>query len=193
MEETGEEVLVRAAQKGDRRAFMELARRHQEKIYYAILGLTRSRTDADDLAQETFMAAFRSLKKFKMKSSFYTWTYKIAINLTLNHLKRLKREKGRRVLDEGQGLGCQPTSECLSPEGNSLKDELVEKIKTGIDSLPFIYRAAFNLVVTQGLSHGEAAKILGCSEKTVSWRMHKARKMLRAMLNPLLREDKDEM
>jgi len=93
MEETGEEALVQAAQRGDQRAFMELARRCQEKVYQAILGLTRSQTDADDLAQEAFMTAFRSLKDFRMKSSFTTWTYRIAINLTLNHLKRKKRKK----------------------------------------------------------------------------------------------------
>lgn len=89
-----------------------------------------------------------------------------------------------------ENLPLELNSETLvdSPEQNSLEKELSEKLKEAIDSLPIPYRASFVLVVFQGMTHGEAAQILRCSENTVSWRMHKARKMLQAKLKPYLRE-----
>jgi RNA polymerase sigma-70 factor (ECF subfamily) len=75
-----------------------------------------------------------------------------------------------------------------SPEGDSLRKELEEKINEAVAVLPPLYRAAFQLVVVEGLSHARAAELLGCSENTVSWRMFKARKMLQAKLGPYLSE-----
>jgi len=193
MQDHAEDALVRAAQKGSVQAFTELARLHQEKIYHAVFGLTRSHTDADDLTQETLMTAYRSLKRFRRKCSFYTWLYRIGINLTLNHLKRTKRERGNKLLDERIALGGAPRGEVSSPERDSLNRELQVKIRDALDALPLAYRAAFNLVVTEGMTHGQAGYILGCSENTVSWRIHKARKMLQASLRPYLEEERDEL
>jgi RNA polymerase sigma-70 factor (ECF subfamily) len=193
MQDHAEDALVRAAQKGSVQSFTELARLHQEKIYHAVFGLTRSHTDADDLTQETFMTAYRSLKRFRRKCSFYTWLYRIAINLTFNHLKKAKRERGNRPLDERIALGGDPGGEVSSPERDSLNSELKERIKDAIESLPRAYRTTFNLVVTEGMTHAQAAYILGSSENTVSWRIHKARKMLQASLKPYLGEDKNAL
>jgi RNA polymerase sigma-70 factor (ECF subfamily) len=193
MEDHAEEALVQAAQKGNVDAFTALVRRYQEEIYYGILGMTNSHTDADDLTQETFLMAYRNLKHFRQKSKFFTWVYRIAVNLTLNHLKRMKKEKGKQELDENLSAGLDSEGEISSPEGSSLKKELRDRIKHAVDSLPLAYKAAFNLVVFQGLTHGEAARVLGCSESTVSWRMHKARKMLQARLRPYLDEVRHEM
>ena len=88
-----DEQLVEQAKQGNAEAFTELARRSQQKIHQVILALTGNLQDADDLAQETFMQAFKSLKGFKQKSSFSTWLYRIAINLTLNFLKKKKKAK----------------------------------------------------------------------------------------------------
>jgi RNA polymerase sigma-70 factor (ECF subfamily) len=81
----------------------------------------------------------------------------------------------------------------LSPEAEPLKMELKTKVEEAIKRLPLAYRAAFNLVVFQGMSHGRAAEILGCSANTVSWRMHKARKMLQADLKPYIKGTGHEM
>jgi len=132
------------------------------------------------------MQAFKSLKSFRQRSSFYTWIYRIAVNLTLNFLKRRKREDTQEVLEESQSAGNGTEDSCLSLEGSSLKKELSEKLQSAIDSLPLTYRASFTLVVFQGMTHSQVAQILGCSENTVSWRMHKARKMLQARLKPYL-------
>ncbi len=180
--------LVERAQAGDLDAFTELAGRIQEKINHTILGMTRNQEDAGDLTQETFMVAYRSLKSFKRQSGFYTWVYRIAVNLTLNFLKKKGREKGTESFEDKEAVFDKAGYEALSPESDSLKRELKDRIDEAIDGLALPYRAAFNLVVFQGMSHGQAAKILGCSENTVSWRMHKARKMLQAKLGPYMME-----
>lgn len=178
--------LVELAKQGDIEAFAELARRCQEKVYYTLLSLTKNQQDASDLAQEAFMQAFKSIKSFKQHSSFYTWIYRIAVNLTLNFLKRKRREEGREVFNDGHPGNKESVDPSFSPDERSLKKELSEKLQDAIDALPLPYRASFTLVVLQGMTHGQAARILGCSENTVSWRMHKARKMLQARLKPYL-------
>ncbi len=188
MQDAANDGLVERAKSGQMEAYVELVRRIQEKIYHTIFGMTRNHEDADDLTQETFMYAYKALGSFKLKSSFYTWAYRIAVNLTLNHLKKKGREKGREDFEDGAAVFDRTEYAALSPEGDSLKKELKEKLEEAIEKLPPAYKAAFNLVVLQGMSHAEAAKLLGCTESTVSWRMHKARKMLQARLQPYLSE-----
>jgi len=182
MEDRADDHLVEQAKEGDVEAFTELVRRFQERIYYTILALTKNQQDADDLAQETFMQAFKSLKDFKQRSSFYTWIYRIAVNLTLSFLKRKPREYESDVSKRRQTVEWSSNGSNLSPESHSLRMELSERLKSAIDSLPLSYRASFTLVVFQEMTHDQAARVLRCSEKTVSWRMHKARKMLQSKL-----------
>jgi len=188
----GDDRLVEQAKQGDVEAFAELARRFQQMIQRAILALTGNLQDADDLAQETFMQAYKTLKDFKQQARFSTWLYRIAINLTLNFLKKKKKERMKQTLDESLPLEFNSDILVDSPEKDSLARELSERLKEAVDSLPIPYRASFVLVVYQGMTHGEAAQILRCSENTVSWRMHKARKMLQAKLRPYLREKQHE-
>ena len=188
MADQSDESLVEVAKKGDVNAFGELARRYQKKVYNTIFGFIKNHEVTDDLAQETFMFAYKSLKGFKQKSSFYTWIYRIAVNLTLNHLKKMKKEKGREDLKENLSPIEDSSASSFSPEGRSLKYELQNRLEKAIDSLPLPYKSTFSLVVLEGMSHGQAAQVLGCSENTVSWRMHKARKMLQAQLKPYFNE-----
>jgi RNA polymerase sigma-70 factor (ECF subfamily) len=186
MADFADDHLVKQAKQGDVDAFTELVRRFQERIYHTILSLTRNQQDANDLAQETFMHAYRSLRNFKQRSTFYTWIYRIAVNLTLNFLKRRKRDEKREVHVEDYSIDVKSAASSLSPERSSMKKELSEKLKEAIDSLPLTYRTSFVLVVFQGMTHSQAAKVLRCSENTVSWRMHKARLMLQQKLRPYL-------
>lgn len=186
MADFADDHLVKQAKQGDIDAFTELVRRFQEKIYHTILSLTRNQQDAYDLVQETFMHAYKSLRNFKQRSEFYTWIYRIAVNLTLNFLKRRKKDEKREVYVEDYSLDVKSAASTLSPEGHSMKKELSEKLKEAIDSLPLTYKVSFVLVVSQGLTHTQVAKVLRCSENTISWRMHKARKMLRQKLRPYL-------
>jgi RNA polymerase sigma-70 factor (ECF subfamily) len=186
MRDRADETLVASAREGNLEAFGELARRVQERIYAVIYGMTRDHQDTDDLMQETFLSAYRAIGRFGGRSSFYTWVYRIAVNLTLNHLRRKGREKGKTSLDERTALPGGASAAWTSPEGESAQSELRARLNAALAGLAPIYRAAFSLVVGQGMSHGEAAEVLGCSENTVSWRMHKARKMLRDRLKDVL-------
>ena len=191
MEALPDDQLVAHARKGDVDAFTELARRHQEKIFQTVFWMTKNLEDADDLCQEAFLHAYKHLQKFKQRSSFYTWIYRIAVNLTLNFLKKKMREKKRSAVpieecfqeDVGSTYAC-------SPEKSSLRKELGQKLKQAIDALPDPYKMSFVLVVFQGMSHGQASEVMGCSESTISWRMFKARKMLQSKLLPYLGGEK---
>jgi RNA polymerase sigma-70 factor (ECF subfamily) len=186
MDERPDEVLASQARAGNAEAFAELVRRYQQRIYRLVFGMTRSHQDADDLCQEVFLTAFRSIPGFRQQSGFYTWIYRIAVNLCLNFLKKRGREGVTDRLDENFAEIRPDAAAAFSPEGDSLRAELEAKMREAVDSLPFPFKASFLLVTDQGLSHAEAARALGCSENTVSWRMHKARKLLRARLKPYL-------
>jgi RNA polymerase sigma-70 factor (ECF subfamily) len=186
-----DEALVEKAKKGDLDACGELVRRYRERLYHTIFRFTGSHGDTDDLVQDTFLRAFQELKRFRQSCGFYTWIYRIAVNLSLNFLKKRKRETAREEYEVRRLDAIRPS--VSSPESASLARELSDKINEAVEALPLRYRSAFILVVLQGMSHAEAAQVLDCAEKTVSWRMHKARKMLQARLRPFLDEVTDEM
>ncbi|MBN2199654.1 MAG: sigma-70 family RNA polymerase sigma factor [Candidatus Aminicenantes bacterium] len=180
--------LVRHAKDGDLEAFAELARRHQRRIFHTVMNFMQNPADADDLTQETFLHAYRNLRNFRGGSSFFTWIYRIAVNLSLNHLKKHRREKGRTELRDD--IALDPAGPAGSdPESGSLADELRRKLGEAVGSLPVPYQAAFRLVAVEGMSHGQAARILGCAENTVSWRMFKARRILQDRLKPYLERE----
>ena len=92
MDDEGEGRLVRRAQGGDLAAYTELVRRYRERIYQTIFRFTRNHEDTDDLAQETFLRGFKELRRFRRRSGFYTWIYRIALNLSFDYLKKRKKE-----------------------------------------------------------------------------------------------------
>ena len=146
--------------------------------------------DADDLSQETFLHAYRALKSFRQQASFYTWLYRVAVNLTLNHLKKGNREKDKQELEiENVSEDDVPGRPVSSPDKQSFRKELRQKLKAAIEGLPVIYRTSFILVEVHGMSHNQAAFVCRCSENTISWSMHQARKMLQNTLNPYLERE----
>jgi RNA polymerase sigma-70 factor (ECF subfamily) len=174
-----EDELIQKAIDGEVEAFGELVKKYQKRIYSLIYQMTFSHEDANDLSQETFFRAYKSLSKFKKESSFYTWLYRIAVNLVLNHLKKRKNERKNLSFD---------IHYLDSPQKILEKKEFYKKLKEVISMLPLSQRITLNLVVNHGLSHKEIAKIQGCSEGTISWRIFQARRFLREKLEPYLRE-----
>jgi RNA polymerase sigma-70 factor (ECF subfamily) len=186
MDERSDDRLVEEARQGKAEAFAELVRRHQRKVYGIIHSMTRNASDTDDLAQEVFLAAYRALPAFRGNSRFSTWLHRISVNTTLSFLKKRKREKDRAEFQEDQGNADPLSGFPDSPEERSEHQELSTRVEEAVAALPLHFRTSFLLVANQGMSHAEAARILGCSENTVSWRLHKARKLLRARLEPFL-------
>lgn len=185
MDRVSDMELAAKASAGDIESFVLLARKYNQRIHGMIFGMTRNLQDADDLTQETFLAAYRSIGGFRGTSAFFTWIYRIAVNLTINHLKKNKREKGRAEFSETEAVSGDGRDPALCPETITGRKALQNILEEAVDGLAVPYKAAFILVVRREMSHAEAARVLGCSEKTVSWRMHKARKMLQARLKSL--------
>lgn len=188
MDERPEEGLVDEARRGGREAFAELVRRHERRVHGVVFRMSGNRSDADDLAQEVFLTAWKAIGSFRRGSSLYTWLYRIAVNTSLTFLKKKGREKNRAPFDESIAVAGRAPGAVPSPEGISDLNELKGKIDEAVAALPAHFRASFALVVDQGMNHADAARVLGCSENTVSWRMHKARKLLQARLKPFLKE-----
>ena len=180
MAERSDGELVRLAKASDVEAFGELARRHMKGVYLLAYSFVQNHADADDLSQETFLKAYRSLGSFKERSSFRTWLYRIGLNLCASFVKRA-RPSAPAV---GEVVGARFPGPL---EAASLK-ELEARSAALIRALPLKLRLALHLVVYDGLSHREAAAVIGCSAKTVSWRLFRAREFLRQKLEPYIKE-----
>ncbi|HTV61270.1 MAG TPA: RNA polymerase sigma factor [Verrucomicrobiae bacterium] len=169
--------LVLQCQKGNALAFETLVRNHQQMVHALTFRMTGSVADAEDLAQETFVRAYEQIASFNGNAKFSTWLYSIAVHACLNW----RRDEARRaqalhrcaaeILTEKQG------------ESPAQENEVAQQAQAALLNLPAKQRAAIVLTVYDGLSHAEAAKILRCSETTVSWRIFAAKRKLKRLLS----------
>jgi RNA polymerase sigma-70 factor, ECF subfamily len=176
--------LVEAAREGDTEAFSAVVRRHQRRVYRLALHLVRNAAEAEDVTQETFVRAYGALDRFDGRSEPFTWIYRIAVNLSLNAIRARKPSQRATTPDDPriESLLVERRSPLASPEGASVDKELALALCAGIDGLSEVLRTTLVLVVVDGVSHSDASKILGCSEGTVAWRVHEARRKLREFL-----------
>ena len=167
--------LVLQSQKGDPAAFEALVRNHQHMVHSLTYRMTGSLADAEDLAQETFIRAYEQIGDFRGASKFSTWLYRIAVNTCLNW----RQSEARRYQ-----LHSRAAEEFLAQQaggGDSSAGEPNE-VRAALLKLPAKQRAAIVLTIYDGLNHAEAAKILRCSETTVSWRVFAAKRKLKRWL-----------
>jgi RNA polymerase sigma-70 factor (ECF subfamily) len=182
-------ILVERAQAGDTRAFDELVRKYTPKLYGLVYNMTSNRDDTADLLQEIFAKAYRSLKRFMGKSSFYTWIYSISVNMTLNFLK--KRGRYSKVsLDSG--IHNDPDFiKITTANRDTVREvnihELQKRLNDALMRLSEDHRTVVTLYDVQGLQHNEIAKILGVSEGTVRSRLFYAHRLLQSYLEDLVK------
>lgn len=185
---SGDEELVALAQQGDRRAFEELIERHKQKAYHIAFGFARDREEAKDLSQEAFLKAYTYLKSFDGRSSFYTWFYRIVVNVCLDYKRRTKRtsagEFDERI--ENQMEPSHNPARPLAPEQQVLAGQLARKVNAALQTLPAKQRTAFILKNHQGLSIREIAETMETAEGTVKVHLHRAVTALRQSLAELL-------
>jgi len=163
--------LVRQSQAGDPAAFEALVCRYQRMIDALAYRMSGSQADAADLAQETFIRAYRQLHTFRAEAKFSSWLYRIGINTCLNWRKSAaRRDRLHREFAE------QPDTGPVEP------DPRTAQVQAALMQLPAKQRAAIILTVYEELNHAEAARVLGCSETTVSWRVFRARRQLKEWL-----------
>jgi RNA polymerase sigma factor (sigma-70 family) len=178
--------LVSRAQKGDTRAFDALILKYGDKLYGLVYNMTSHKEDTHDLLQEIFARAYQSLGSFKGHSTFYTWIYQIAVNLTLNFLKKRKRRTGLSLNDPDSAVQSDPalvdqTNEA-NPEQQTRLKELQVKLNEAMQKLSEPHRMVVTMFDIQGMSHAEIAGILKTSEGTVRSRLHYAHLQLQSAL-----------
>jgi RNA polymerase sigma-70 factor (ECF subfamily) len=173
--------LVDRAREGDAHAFGQLVRRHQPRIHRLAMHLLRDRAEAEDVAQETFLRAYRALARFDGRSEPYTWFYRITINLSLNTIRSRKSRRTTSEGDDGRldALRSEQHSDAAAPPADAARHQLYRALAQGIDELSDTLRTTLVLVCIDGRSHEEAAAILGAPEGTIAWRVHEARRKLK--------------
>ena len=167
--------LVKRARKGDAGAFQQLLERHYDTAYRVAYRFTRHAEDAEDIAQDICLVLARKLGSFRGRSRFSTWLYRIVINACRDHVRR---QKSTDTLQANYAL-FREHSMADAEHDKTRRDWLSEAIAA---LEPKLKETAI-LVLTEDLSHGEAAAALGCAESTVSWRMHEVRNTLKALLD----------
>lgn len=181
-----DEDFVTRAKLGDTRAFDALILKYGDKLYGLVYNMTNHKEDTHDLLQDIFAKAYQSLRKFKGHSTFYTWIYQIAVNQTLNFLKKRKRRTTYSLNDEESGIHRDPamidTNHATNPEETTRIAELQKKLNEAMMRLSESHRMVVTMHDIQGMAHGEIAKVLNTSEGTVRSRLHYAHLHLQSFL-----------
>jgi len=174
-----DEALVLRAQQGDKLAFAALVDRHATYVYNLALRVLRRPEEAEEVAQEAFVRAWRGLPGFQRSAQFQTWLYRIVVNLCYNRLPQLKRELTTLVPDAAAQHLADPQQQV---ETGLLSAELQQLLHQAIEELPEHYRLLITLRYLQELSYNEIVEVTGLPLGTVKTGIHRARALLRTAL-----------
>jgi RNA polymerase sigma-70 factor, ECF subfamily len=176
-----EPALVERAQSGDRLAFEELVRRHADRLYAVVLRFLGDPTDAEEVTQETFLRAWRSIDRFQGRSQFFTWLYRIGLNEAKRLVTRRPPAGQVRSLEDAPVPEAPDWSE--APEVRSAQAEVRRVLEQAIRELPIEYRATIILRDVEGLSTAQAAEAMELGEAAFKSRLHRARLAVRRSLD----------
>jgi RNA polymerase sigma-70 factor (ECF subfamily) len=178
-----EQLLIEQAKEGNRSAFSSLVELHMKHAYNLAYRFVNDHSDAEDIAQEAFVRAFRGIESFKGNSKFGTWIYRIVVNLSLNHIKRKNRngERELSISDSGE-------EEMTTHTDTLYRVDTRMHVERALHRLPTIQRMVVILRHVEGLSTKEVSEILNCSEGTVKTHLHRALRKMRTMLDYLRNE-----
>ena len=193
--------LVEAAKGGDRDAFRTLFERYHRRAYSLAYGVVRNADDALDVVQDAFIKAHRHLDTFEGQSSFYTWLYRIVMNLAIDHIRKHKRGRAvdftEQTVKEGDDHvddeGLLPRILGGNPGRALLDREIRDRIEQALAELSDNHRAVLVMRELEGLSYEEMAKVMGCSKGTIMSRLFHARKNMQKRLIDLVDHPSPEM
>ena len=181
--------LVRRVQRGDKVAFDLLVLKYQHKVVKLVMRYVRSPAEAEDIAQEAFIKAYRALPQFRGDSAFYTWLYRISINTAKNAIAARERSPVEYDLDLQDNESSWEAQSRLrdpdTPEGLVLTEEIRQTVNSAIDQLPEDLRTAIVLRELEGLSYEEIASAMDCPVGTVRSRIFRAREAVDARLREI--------
>lgn len=188
--------LVERAQKGDREAFKELVEKYQRKVYSICFGMLKNSEDSMDVSQEVFIKVYRYLEKFNQQSSFYTWLYRITVNLCIDHIRKHSRAKSvdydDSIMRDGEVEGEEnilPSTLGINPDKVYGRKELRKKMLEALETLSEKHRTILILREVEGLSYEEIAEVLNISKGTVMSRLFHARRYFQDALSEYLDAD----
>lgn len=189
--------LVERAQRGDKRAFDLLVVKYQRKLARLLSQFIRDAAEVEDVTQETFIKAYRSLSSFRGDSAFYTWLYRIGINAAKNFLVAQKRRASTTTnefdieaaenFEEGNQL-----RELNTPENELMSKQIAQTVHQALQALPEELRSAITLREIEGLSYEEIASIMSCPTGTVRSRIFRAREAIADKLQSVMEIGKDK-
>ena len=188
--------VLSLAREGDVKAFSELVRRYEGKIFRLAQHITGNREDAEDVLQETFLKSYEHLDQFQGNSKFYTWIVRIAVNQALMKLRRRKTDKSvslDETIDTGEDTVTREVAAWdEDPEQRFSREELAGILDTAIQALEPLYRSVFVLRDIEELSTEETAEALGLSIPAVKSRLLRARLQLRERLTRFFKRKGDD-
>ncbi|HMA80604.1 MAG TPA: sigma-70 family RNA polymerase sigma factor [Candidatus Binatia bacterium] len=179
-----DEELVALAQQGERDCFEILVRRYMEKAFHIAFDFTRDTELAKDLSQDAFLRAYANIKQFDGRSSFYTWFYRIVVNLCLDYARRRRRVAWESLdqMSEESRDQRQFADSTFAPDQQAIAGEAKRRVDKTLEEMPKKQRAAFLLRNHQGLSIADVAKVMKTTEGTVRVYLHRAVAALRQSL-----------
>ncbi|MFT3806586.1 RNA polymerase sigma factor RpoE [Arenimonas sp.] len=181
--------LVKRVQRGDKTAFDLLVRKYQHRIAAVIGRFVPDYAESQDIAQESFIRAYRAIGNFRGDAQFYTWLYRIAVNTAKNHLVASKRRPPSSDVEAEEAehyTGAQRLHDFDTPEHEMLRQEIAREVSETVAQLPEELRQAITLRELEGLSYEEIAEMMDCPIGTVRSRIFRAREAIDARLRPLM-------
>jgi RNA polymerase sigma-70 factor (ECF subfamily) len=181
--------LVLRVQQGDKTAFDLLVLKYQHRIVHLVNRYVKDPSEAQDVAQDTFLKAYRALGDFRGESAFYTWLYRIAINTAKNYLLSRSRryfDYEVDIQDAEQVENAAQLKDLDSPDNLLMNDQIIQVITAAIETLPEEMRIAISLRELEGMSYEEIAEAMDCPIGTVRSRIFRAREAIDEKLQPLL-------
>ncbi len=175
--------LIAACQQGDNRAFRRVFELYRDRVYSLCTHMAPNDQDAEDLTQEVFIQAFKSIGSFRAEAAFGTWLYRIAANRCMAEAR--KRRPAFSSLETVAEKSI-PMARGANPEDQLIQKEMAKKAEAAIAALPENMRLVFVLGTQLGMAYREIGEILSCSEDAVKVRIHRARKRVRDAIKPYL-------
>ncbi len=197
---TDDLTLVQRVKTGDQRAFKLLVERYQRKIYAVALGMVKDKEEAMDISQEAFVKVYKYLDHFKGDSSFYTWLYRITVNICIDALRKKQALRGEQVeLEEAvkmdtteANIGALGSRLGTNPQKSALRKELAEKIQQALETVPEKHRAILLLREVEGMSYEDLSRTLQIPKGTVMSRLFHARTKVQKILSEYLELDESK-
>lgn len=186
-----EAALVNRAQKGDQEAYRILVEKYQQRVFSLVFSIVKSKEDAEDIVQEAFVKAYLSLKNFRQDSSFYTWIYRVAYNMTIDFKRKVGRRSeflaigDRDIGDISSDTDLEVMGRIPDPHHNMERQEIAGAIDKAMTKLSDDHRAVIMMREVDGLSYGEIAEAINVSKGTVMSRIHYAKKYLQKVLKEI--------